>query len=137
MTEKQFENKVKKFLESLGVYVAGTPCNKMKAEISGWYFKVWGGGLQQSGIPDLIININGVFIAVELKATNGRLSELQRINTARINKGRGIGIVLYPDGFENFKEIVKGVLNCNFHIAELNRLKCAYSSTKCVTLTEY
>jgi hypothetical protein len=135
--EKQFETKVKKWLESVGVYAAGTPSQQMKVPQVGWYLKVWGGGYQKSGIPDLILCVNGFFISVELKAPTGHASELQKMNTARINQSNGIGIILFPDGFEKFKIIMKGVMECNVHIQELKLLKNAHSSTKCDIVTKY
>lgn len=135
--EKQFETKVKKWLESVGIYAAGTPNQQMKVPQIGWYLKVWGGGYQKSGIPDLIICVNGFFISVELKAPTGHASDLQKMNTARINQSNGIGIILFPDGFEKFKIIMKGVMECNVHIQELKLLKNAHSSTKCDIVTKY
>ena len=135
--EKLFENRVKKWLESVGVYAAGTPSQQMKVPQVGWYLKVWGGGYQKSGIPDLIICMNGFFMSVELKAPNGHASELQKMNTARINQSNGIGIILFPDGFEQFKEIMKGVIQCRFHIQELNYLRNALISTSCDMVTKY
>lgn len=135
--EKQFEKKVERYLESIGVYQAGFPSNKMEAEQTGWFTKIWGGGYQKSGIPDLILCVNGFFISVELKAPNGRPSELQKMNTARINQSNGIGIILKPDGFEQFKEIMEGVIQCRCHIQELNVLKDVHSGTKCDIVTEY
>jgi hypothetical protein len=88
--EKQFETKVKRYLHSVGVYQAGTPLQQMQAEQIGWFTKIWGGGYQKSGIPDLIICVNGFFITVELKAPNGHASDLQKMNTARINQSNGI-----------------------------------------------
>ena len=135
--EKQFEKKVEKYLNSIGVYQAGFPSDKMEAKQIGWFTKIWGGGYQKSGIPDLLLCVNGIFISVELKAPNGRASELQKMNTARINQSGGIGIILKPDGFETFKEVMKGVIECKYHIQELNHLKTVHSSTKCDILTEY
>lgn len=136
-SEKLFENRVKKWLHSVGIYAAGTPSNQMSATQCGWFMKVWGGGMQKSGIPDLLMCVNGVFVAVELKGESGKPSELQRMNTARINQSNGIGIILYPDGFDGFKKIIQGVIDCNGHTVGLNALKRAASSTKCVILTEY
>ena len=126
--EKTFEHQVKKWLHNQGIYAAGTPKDKMETSPVGWFFKVWGGGYQKSGIPD--------FIACELKADNGKPSDLQEKNIRMINQGNGIGIILYPKGFEQFKEIVKGVKKCNIHIQGLNALKLVHSNTKCVILTE-
>lgn len=108
--EKQFEKKVECFLQSVGVYQAGTASDKMEVEQTGWFTKIWGGGYQKSGIPDLLICANGFFMSVELKAPTGRASELQNMNTARINQSNGIGIILYPDGFNDFQKIMKGVI---------------------------
>jgi hypothetical protein len=134
-SEKLFENQVKKFLHGVGIYAAGTPIQKMTVEQRGWYFKEWGGGYSKSGIPDLIICANGFFIACELKGPTGKPSELQGLNVMRINQSNGIAMILYPEGFENFKNIVKGVMKCNSHIQELMYLKTANTSTSCNILT--
>ena len=105
--EKQFENKVKRFLQSEGIYPAGFPEHKMVAEHTGWYFKVWGGGFQKSGIPDLILNIKGYFVAVELKAPDGTASELQIMNVRRINQSGGFAFVLYPSAYNDFCDFVR------------------------------
>lgn len=90
--EKQFENEVKKYLDTL------PNC---------WYVKIWGGGYQKSGIPDIIALINGKFIAIELKAPNGRASELQKRNIRLINECGGYGFMLYPKDFDNFKKEIE------------------------------
>ena len=71
--EKNFENKVKKYLSSIDAY----------------YFKVWGGGYQQAGIPDVICCKNGIFIGIELKSTNGKATELQKYNIKQ-NERKGV-----------------------------------------------
>lgn len=136
-SEKLFENRLKKWLEKQGIYAAGTPQDKKDEPECGWYFKVWGGGYQKSGIPDLIICVNGFFIAAELKSETGTPSELQKKNTVAINNSNGIATILYPGGFEQFKDIVKGVKKCRYHIQELNALKAVNSGTKCDILTKY
>ena len=109
--EKNFEHKVERFLQECGIYPAGFPEDKMIAPANGWYFKVWGGGFQKSGIPDLILNVHGFFVAVELKAEHGRPSELQKLNTNRIRDSGGEACFLYPSGFEDFKRDIKNLLN--------------------------
>jgi hypothetical protein len=86
--EKNFENRVKKFLTEQGC----------------WFLKTWGGGFQRSGIPDLLICCNGYFLGVELKAPNGKATDLQLWNLNKISDAGGIGLVLYPKDFERFKE---------------------------------
>ena len=58
--EKLFENRIKKHFHSVGIYPAGYPSDRMDAPVVGWYTKIWGGGFQKSGIPDLICCVNGV-----------------------------------------------------------------------------
>lgn len=114
MTEKEFQRKVIKFL---------------KSQPNTWFFKVWGGGFQRSGIPDLICCINSIFIAVELKGDNGKPTELQRMNIKNINAAGGIGLILYPTGFKDFKKLVKEVEKCSLVIAELSALKNVNSNS--------
>ena len=118
--EKKFENKVKKYLSSIDAY----------------YFKVWGGGFQQSGIPDVICCKNGIFIGIELKSSNGKPTELQKYNIKQINKNGGIGIILFPEGFDEFKNLMKEVMQCNSHIQGLEHLKNANTSSNCIILKD-
>lgn len=134
--EKLFEGQIKKHFHSIGIYPAGFPTDRMNAPMVGWYTKIWGGGYQKSGIPDILCCINGTFVAIEVKASNGRPSELQKLNVKRINKSGGIAIFLYPEGFEQFKEVLEGVIECGTHTAALIALKSVNLSTKCVMLTE-
>jgi len=91
MTEKQFENKVKRFLELEGC----------------WYVKYWGGAVfTKVGIPDLLICCNGRFVAVELKSDTGRVTELQLVQIGRIKEAGGKAYVLRPNRFEEFKRII-------------------------------
>lgn len=122
--EKNFEHKVERFLQECGIYPAGFPEDKITTTPVGWYFKVWGGGFQKSGIPDLILNVCGFFIAVELKAEHGRPSELQKLNTKRIRDSGGDACFLYPSGFEQFK-------------AELNTLIKAFDEPVCSAFLKY
>ena len=114
--EKNFENKVKKYLSSIDAY----------------YFKVWGGGYQQAGIPDVICCKNGIFIGIELKSTNGKATELQKYNIKQINKSGGIGIILFPEGFAEFKKLMGEVMKCSSHIQGLEHLKNANTSSNCI-----
>lgn len=106
--EKAFENQVKRYFHSIGIYPAGCPVQDRTARQTGWYFKMWGGGMGRAGIPDLICCICGRFVAIELKAQRGRTSPLQDINLDLIRGGGGSAIVLYPSGFERFKNLMVG-----------------------------
>lgn len=95
MKEKQFENKVKRYLKSKGIY----------------YFKYFGNAYSTPGILDLTLCINGRFVAVELKTETGKTSVLQDYNIKEIRRCGGIAIVLRPSEFENFKKMIEELLN--------------------------
>lgn len=133
--EKNFENRVKKWLQGLGVYPLGTAADKMDVPPIGYYEKRWGGGYSKKGLPDMHIVVNGINLDVELKASNGNPSDLQKQKIRQINNSGSIALILYPEGFEQFKKIVKGVIQCKVHIHPLNALKAANGSTKCDMLT--
>ena len=130
--EKNFENRLKKWLESEGIYPLGESVDRMKAPPCGYWEKRWGGGRYvKSGLPDMRIVVKGIVLEVELKATNGTPSELQKRNIRQINNSGGLAMVLYPDGFETFKKIVKGAKQCKCPIAELKLLTDALINTFC------
>lgn len=112
--EKTFENRVKNWLHSIGIYPAGYPDHKKTVPAVGWYVKIWGGGYQKSGIADLILNVKGYFVAAELKAPNGTPSELQLKNIRDINATCGFAFVLYPSAFEAFKQFIEGLQRDEF-----------------------
>ena len=89
--EKNFENKVKSFLENIGA----------------WYIKYWAGAkYTKEGIPDILACIKGKFYAIEIKAPNGRPKLLQLIKLRKIRNAGGIGVLLYPKDFEDFINLV-------------------------------
>lgn len=88
--EKTFENKVKKFLEENGA----------------WFVKFFANSFTKAGIPDILACVNGCFVGVEVKAQNGKPSELQLYNVEKIREAGGFAIVLYPSGFEKFKQFI-------------------------------
>lgn len=134
--EKNFENRLKKWLESEGIYPLGEPVDKITVPPCGYYEKRWGGGrYQKSGLPDMRITVNGVALEVELKGPNGTPSKLQKHNIKQINNSGGFGFVLYPEGFSEFQEIVKVVKMCDCPIAGLKSLIVARTSTACDMLT--
>lgn len=93
--EKQFEDKVKKFLKEEGCY----------------FIKTHGDRFAKKGTPDLLVCCNGFFIGVELKAENGKPSELQLHHVEQIKKSGGIAQILYPKEFENFKKLIRFLKN--------------------------
>lgn len=88
--EKNFENKVKKYLDDCGA----------------WYLKYWaGGGFTKSGVPDLLVCLQG-FLGIEVKAEHGEPTILQIRNLEKIRDAGGYGILLYPQDFEQFKKFI-------------------------------
>jgi hypothetical protein len=98
--EKNFENRLKKFLEDEGC----------------WFVKFFANAYTKTGVPDILCCCNGYFLGVEVKAPNGRPSELQKMNINNINTENGYGLILYPDQFEDFKELV-------YHLKERNEFR--------------
>ena len=88
--EKQFEQKIKNFLKSQNCY----------------HVKYFGCGFSQAGVPDILACVSGHFLAIEVKAERGRVSELQRVNIERINKCGGVALVVKPSDFEELKQII-------------------------------
>jgi hypothetical protein len=90
--EKNFENKVKKFLAANDAFV----------------LKYWGGATYtKSGIPDLLVCFNGWFLGIELKASSGKPSELQLYQLRKIKDAGGIAMILYPKHIEQFKKFIE------------------------------
>lgn len=90
--EKNFENKVKKYLKTKGA----------------WTLKYWGGGgFTKAGIPDLLICSKGRFIGCELKAERGRPSDLQIKTLHDIGEAGGIPVLLYPKDFDLFRTLIE------------------------------
>ena len=105
--EKSFEERLKKWLESEGIYPLGTSKQDMVAIAHGYWEKRWGGGkYTKAGMPDMHIVVNGISLEVELKAPNGRPSELQIQKLNQISDAGCIALVLFPKDFENFKRLV-------------------------------
>lgn len=94
MSEANFQKKIIKYLESVDAYV----------------FKHNASAISKAGVPDIICCYKGLFIGVEVKKDNkSKPTELQKYNLNKINKCGGVGIVLRPDKFELFKELIKGL----------------------------
>lgn len=91
--EKLFENKVKTYLRQLGA----------------WYIKYWAGAkFTKDGIPDILACYKKTFIAIEIKASDGKPSLLQLVTLDKIRKAGGIGVLLYPSDFIGFRAYING-----------------------------
>lgn len=72
--EKEIENSIKEYISNLG----------------GLCYKIHGGDLyQETGIPDLLCCIKGLFFGIEVKDPGGKASAIQLAQGARIKKAGG------------------------------------------------
>lgn len=101
--EKNFENKIKKFLKENGC----------------WFVKYFANRNTRAGVPDLLACVNGYFVAIEVKGPTGKPSELQLWNVEQIRKAGGIAIVLYPDQFDEFVRLIDALKHGNNGTAQL------------------
>jgi hypothetical protein len=74
-----------------------------------WFFKVWGGGLQRAGIPDIIGCLNGRFFALELKSDTGKPTRLQEYVLNLISKANGFVMIVYPEDYGKMVSALKKV----------------------------
>lgn len=89
-SEKRFENKIKKFLKDRGH----------------WYVKFFANSYTRAGVPDLLACVNGQFVGIEIKAQNGKPSELQIHAVEEIRKADGYAFIIYPSAWEAFKNFI-------------------------------
>lgn len=90
LKEKVVENKIKKWLKDKNY----------------WFFKVHGSIFQPSGIPDILACINGKFVAIEVKRSDGGVvSPLQKAQIQKIKENGGLAGV--ASSMEEFLEILK------------------------------
>lgn len=108
--EKNFENQLKAWLESEGIYPLGTPEQDITTPPCGYWEKRWGGGKYvKSGLPDMHIVVHSISIEVELKSPRGKPSDLQIQKLNQIDDAGCISLVLFPKDFEKFKELIKSI----------------------------
>lgn len=98
--EKNFENKIKNYLK----------------EHNCWYVKYFANRMTRVGVPDILACVNGFFVAIEVKAPNGKPSDLQLWNREQIRNAGGISIVLYPNQWNDFETLIHDLLEFPQHI---------------------
>lgn len=96
--EKSYENKIKRHLKAKGAYSV----------------KYFGCNYSTSGTPDILSCINGYFVAIEVKAQGGKVSELQMAKIREIRDAGGFAYVAYPSGWPKLKAIIEGILTDDF-----------------------
>ena len=96
--EKLFENKIKKWLSDHNCY----------------FVKFFANSYTRVGVPDILADVNGHFVGIEVKASNGKISDLQFYNIRRIRDAGGFAYVVYPSGWEELRKILEGLLRDDF-----------------------
>ena len=89
--EKNFENKIKSWLSDHNCY----------------HVKFFANRMTKTGVPDILASVGGYFVGIEVKAQNGRPSELQLYNVRKIRESGGFAYVVYPSGWEKLKTILE------------------------------
>lgn len=100
--EKIYENKIKRYLKDNKCYVV----------------KYFGCNYSTSGTPDLLACVNGYMLAIEVKAPEGKPSELQLEKIKEIRNAGGFAYVAYPSGWLRLKAIIDGLLVDTFNREE-------------------
>lgn len=112
--EKNFENKIKKYLKDNGIYPLGFEKQKMAATPIGYYEKRFANRNTGAGLPDMHIVIYGFSIEIEIKAKNGKPSDLQLKICDQMRKSHSLAFILYPSGFKYFKHIIEAIINRSY-----------------------
>lgn len=93
--EKNFENKIKNYLESRGC----------------WFVKFFANRMTKVGVPDILACVNGYFVGIEVKASNGRPSDLQVWNRDKIRSSGGISVIAYPEQWDDLKMLIDDLID--------------------------
>ncbi len=99
-SEKNFENRIKKFLKEQGC----------------WHVKFFANAFTRAGIPDILACVNGRFVAIEVKAEDGRPSPLQLYNIDEIRKCGGVAVIVKPSQFDELKELLIKIKENRSHV---------------------
>lgn len=94
MTEKTFENHIKKWLKEHGYWYVKYCAQTRNAKV---------------GCPDILACINGRWWGIEVKRMGGVPSPEQFIQLRAIRAAGGMAVIVYPTGWESFLKMVKSV----------------------------
>lgn len=76
-------------------------------ELGAWYCMPMGTGYGRSGVPDFLVCLDGVFIAIEAKAGKGTTTALQDRELKRIGEAGGIALVVNEEGLDTLARDLK------------------------------
>ena len=102
--ESQLTSQIKNLLKSKGAY-----CEK-----------IFGGGYQASGIPDILCCYRGYFIAIEVKSPTGkgRASDIQKLKIKAIRDAGGVAFI--TDNIEDVERVLKFIDDGNLELLPYN-----------------
>lgn len=86
--EKNVEDAIKRHLISVGA----------------WFVKIYANAQQGIGYPDIIACYKGHFLALEVKAPNGRTAKIQTATLTKIEHAGGI--IARPRSLQHVKDII-------------------------------
>ena len=102
--ESQLVSQIKNYLKSKGAY-----CEK-----------IFGGGFQSAGIPDIIACYRGYFVAIEVKSPTGkgRASDIQKLKIRAIRDAGGVAFI--TDNIEDVERVLNFIDNGNLELLSYN-----------------
>ena len=102
--ESQLTSQIKNLLKSKGAY-----CEK-----------IFGGGYQASGIPDILCCYRGYFLAIEVKSPTGkgRASDIQKLKIKAIRDAGGVAFI--TDNIEDVERVLNFIDDGNLELLEYN-----------------
>lgn len=93
--EKKLQDKVIRYLKGRGIY----------------YLNLFGDGMSGKGKPDIIVCLNGKFVAFELKVGFNDMQDDQKIHKLRIERSGGLHYSPYT--LEEFISVVEELENAD------------------------
>jgi Holliday junction resolvase len=100
--------------------VAATPEKRVKGKVVSilkdegvYYFFPATHGYGRSGIPDIIVCVNGVFLAIECKAGNNKPTALQIRELENIRRSGGVAIVVNEQNWDAVRNLVRSLKGAN------------------------
>ena len=102
--ESQLTSQIENLLKSKGAY-----CEK-----------IFGGGYQASGIPDILCCYRGYFLAIEVKSPTGkgRASDIQKLKIKAIRDAGGVAFI--TDNIEDVERVLKFIDDGNLELLPYN-----------------
>jgi len=90
-----------------------TPESKVKRRVTkilqkfgAYYFSPVTGGFGRSGVPDIVVCYQGVFIGIECKAGGNKPTALQLKNLEDIHTNGGWGMIVNEDTVEDVESVL-------------------------------